>query len=313
MEPLTVERLHGIWAGLPVAWDDAFELDEDAAAADVAACCKAGVHGVYTGGTTGEFYAQDEDTFGRLVRRTARTAHEHGVPMQAGCTALSTKLVCRRIAIAAEAGADGIQLALPFWLPLQDDEAVGFFREVAGAAGDLPLILYRTERAKRDVGVDLFLRLKEAAPSLIGCKFTGGDLATLKTLIAALADVSFFVGEHLLPDGMKLGARGNYSSQVYLNPEVMLRYYEHCRRERWDEAAEIQRALKRFYSEGIAPLRERGLMDSAIDRVFATVRGFLRCGLRCQPPYAHATEEDVLALREWMRGHTPILLGPSDL
>jgi len=309
MGNLDYDRLHGIWAGLPVAWDASMELDESAAAADVEACCRAGVHGVYTGGTTGEFYAQDEDTFRRLIRLTVAAARFTGTPMQAGCTSLSTRLVCRRIEIAGEAGADGIQLALPFWLPLSDEESIAFFRDVTVAASGLPLILYDTERTKRRVSVELFRRLREVAPTLIGCKHTGDDMDVLKDYIQALPGVSFFVSEHLLPDGMRIGARGNYSSKVYLHPPFMLRYYQLCVEGCWDDVAPMQAALKRFYSEGILPLRDKGMVDSAIDRVFGTALGFVRCGLRCQPPYVHATQADVDALVAWMRKHTPILLG----
>ncbi len=308
MTALDFDRLHGVWAGLPVAWDDRMELDEEACRADVETLCRAGVQGVYTGGTTGEFYAQDEDTFARLVDLTAETAHEHDTPMQAGCTALSTRLVIRRIDIAREAGADGIQVALPFWLALSDDEVVAFFRDVAVAAGETPLILYRTERSKRLIDVDLFCRIKEIAPNLIGCKYTGADLDTLARLCEALPDVSVFASEHLLADAMRRGARGNYSSWVYLNPGPMLAYYEACRQGRWAEAEAFQADLKRFYGEGIRFLVDKGVCDTGIDRVFATVRGVLRCGLRCQPPYACASPEDVETLRAWMEQHTPDLL-----
>ena len=309
MTKLNYDRLHGMWAGLPVAWDDNLELDEDAYHADVKACCDAGMHGVYTGGTTGEFYAQDEALFRRIVKLTVDAAAPTATPTQAGCTALSTRLACRRIEIAAELGADGIQVALPFWLALSDDEAASFFREIAAAAGDLPIILYKTERTKRDVSVELFQWLREIAPTLIGCKFGGGGAKEVAPYLAALPDVSFFLGEHHLLDGMRLGVRGSYSSQVYLWPPVMLRYYELCRQGRWDDAKPIQLALGRLYTEGIRSILDKGMMDSAIDRVFGSVRGFLRCGLRCQPPYVHATQEDVDALRAWMETNTPILLG----
>ena len=53
----------GPWAGLPVAWDHKDRFDEQIYRSDVARCCKAGVPGVYTGGTTGEFYAMEFDEF----------------------------------------------------------------------------------------------------------------------------------------------------------------------------------------------------------------------------------------------------------
>lgn len=52
---MNVKRMTGPWAGLPVAWDEQYRFDEDAYRADVARCCEAGVPGVYTAGTTGEF------------------------------------------------------------------------------------------------------------------------------------------------------------------------------------------------------------------------------------------------------------------
>lgn len=308
MIALDFERLHGVWAGIPVAWDDRMELDEDACRADVETMCRAGVHGVYTGGTTGEFHAQDEDTFRRLVELTVETAHAHGTPMQAGCTGLTTRLAVRRIEIALDAGADGLQVALPFWLRLHDEEVVAFFRDVGAAAGKTPLVLYRTERSKRVVDVDLFRRIKDAAPNLIGCKYTGDDLDTLGRLCEALPDVSFFAGEPLLADAIRRGARGNYSSWVYLNPARMIGYYEDGRAGRWAQAEAFQADLRRFYGEGIRFLVDKQVCDSGIDRVFATVRGVLRCGLRCQPPYTCAAPEDVDTLREWMERNVPKLL-----
>ena len=53
--PLTRDTFTGPWAGLPVAWTDDDRFDEVTYRADVARCCQAGIPGVYTGGTTGEF------------------------------------------------------------------------------------------------------------------------------------------------------------------------------------------------------------------------------------------------------------------
>ncbi|MBN1347142.1 MAG: dihydrodipicolinate synthase family protein [Phycisphaerae bacterium] len=307
MATLDYERLHGIWAGLPVAWNESLDLDEDAYAADVEACCRAGAHGVYTGGTTGEFYAQDEQTFRRIVALTVSAARATDTPVQAGCTATSTRLVCRRIEIAAELGAHGIQIALPFWLAVSDAEALSFVKDVAAAAGNLPLILYKTDRSKRHIDANLARRLRDAAPTLIGCKFTGPQ-DDLREFIEALPELSVFVGEPSLPDAARVGARGSYSSLFYLRPDYMLRYYHLCEQRRFDEVAPMQSELKRLCDEGIRHLREKGMMDSGIDRVFATALGFLRCGLRCQPPYVHATRDDVETLKAWMRNHAPLLM-----
>ena len=50
---------------------------------------------------------------------------------------------------AAEAGADAIQLALPFWQEVPDSHVVGFFQDVSRASGGLPLSIYDTRSAKK--------------------------------------------------------------------------------------------------------------------------------------------------------------------
>ena len=56
---LTRDDLKGPWAGLPVAWDENLGFDEKAYRTDLERACKTGVPGVYTAGTTGEFYAME--------------------------------------------------------------------------------------------------------------------------------------------------------------------------------------------------------------------------------------------------------------
>ena len=67
---LTRKEMIGPWAGLPVAWDEHLMFDEDAYRADVERTCKAGVPGVYTGGTTGEFYAMEFDEWKAVTKVT---------------------------------------------------------------------------------------------------------------------------------------------------------------------------------------------------------------------------------------------------
>jgi len=50
------------------------------------------VHGIYTGGSSGRFYAQDDRTFERITAVACRGEHAIGVPVEIGCTALSTRV-----------------------------------------------------------------------------------------------------------------------------------------------------------------------------------------------------------------------------
>ena len=113
---LTRQNLHGVWCALIVPWNDRDEFDERRFVQEVRAYANTGIHGVYTGGTTGEYYAQDDATFERITALLCEHGHGIGVPVQAGCTTLSTRTAKQRIRVALRHKADAIQIAYPFWL-----------------------------------------------------------------------------------------------------------------------------------------------------------------------------------------------------
>lgn len=298
---LTAETLRGIWPALLTPWTPQEQVDEEAFQDEIRSFARAGVHGVYTGGTAGEFYAQDDATFDRITQLVCQTARPLGLRVQIGCTALSTRTVCGRIERARRAGADGIQVALPFWLPLNDDDVLGFFCDLANAADGSPLVLYHSGRAKRSIGPELLQRLCEQTPTLIGIKDTVSDEAHWRALRAAAPQLSFFGGDYCLLDRMRNGGQGTYSSLAGLNPMGMVRYYELCEHGRWDEASRWQQAATGLMQELLLPMvRDENLWDSAVDRI-QRVAGGGRCGLRCARPYRSGTRKHVERLRRWCR------------
>src|SRR5271165_3547627 len=94
--PLSVVRLKGMWAALLVTWTADDQLDEGTTRENVRRVCQAGVDGVYTHGTTGEFYAQSEEEWRRVASLTLEESKIYRVPCQIGCTALGTAEVIRR-------------------------------------------------------------------------------------------------------------------------------------------------------------------------------------------------------------------------
>lgn len=68
--PLTSDTLKGMWAGMPVPWTAQDQVDEEALRENVRRMCRAGAHGVYTHGTTGEFYAQTPEEWRQVARVT---------------------------------------------------------------------------------------------------------------------------------------------------------------------------------------------------------------------------------------------------
>ncbi len=306
---LTRENFAGPWAGLPVAWTDNDEFDEPTYRGDVERCCKAGVPGVYTGGTTGEFYAQEWDEFQRIARVTVEECKRHGTPVMIGCSATSTRGAAKRAAFAASLGADAVQVVLPFWMEVADDQIVPFYRAVADAAPRLALSIYETKRAKKCLTVAQHLQIHASVPQYQMLKAVGDTVGDTIDGCRALSEVvSVFVGESRWAELGPHGANGGCSSMIYWNPRVLLDSWKHLRERNWPALDEDRRKTDALLVALFATFGKRGFTDTAYDRLGGRAGGFLRTSLRNRAPYASPTEDDVITMRALFQQHYPELL-----
>lgn len=308
--PLTRKTLQGPWAALIVPWTDRDELDARRFAMEVSSYGGTGVSGVYTGGTTGEFYAQDDATFEKITEIACAEAHRAGLPVQIGATALSTRTTVRRIRVARRAGADALQLALPFWLELKDDEVERYVAEVTAAAGKTPVILYLTGRSKRKINPEFLGQLADKYPAFIGTKDTGASPGEVQAMLKLAPDLAIFGGEDFY-QRIPAGGRGGYCSVTGFNAAKVVELYNLCAAGRLNEAKPLADAMHRYTHEALVnPLvKEAGLWDSAIDRIQRVAGGGV-VGLRCQSPYRSGNEQHVQNLISWVKKNTPELLPP---
>lgn len=310
MTILNRETLTGPWAGLPVAWTNNDEFDEATYRADISRCCAAGVPGVYTCGTSGEFYAMEFDEFQSVTRAAVEEGHAAGKPVMIGCTSTYNLGAARRAAFAAECGADAIQAALPFWMAIGNTEVVPFFKEVARASGGLPLSIYETTRAKKVLTLDQHRAIKDAVPSYVMVKANEGTVGCTPEGCRELTEfVNVFIGEHELGTLGRVGAKGCCSSVVYWNPGLILRLWQQVTQQDWDNVDTTCTKLGRMFEFLGESFGNRGLTDTGFDRLGATACGFLKCGLRSRGPYPSATEDNIEILQNWYREHFPEMLG----
>lgn len=164
MQPLTVAQLRGTWASvlLPIGTDDAIDMARLERALDQ--MLGSGLHGIYTNGTAGEFHTLSDAEYDALHELVAGRCTDAGMAYQLGAGHPSGQLSLSRIRRAAALRPGAIQVVLPDWLPLRDDEAVDALARMAEVAGDVPLVLYNPPYAKTQVGPELFARLAERVP-----------------------------------------------------------------------------------------------------------------------------------------------------
>lgn len=305
---LTRDNFTGPWAGLPVAWTARNTFDEQTFRGDVARCCKLGMPGIYTGGTTGEFYAMEFDEFQAVARATVAEAHVHNKPAMIGVTSTYTLGACRRAAFAAEIGADAVQVALPFWMVVEDPQIVPFFREVSKACG-LPVSIYETTRSKKVLTIDQHRAVKDAVPNYIMVKANANTVGDTPEGCRALSEfTNVFVGEDRWAELGPCGARGGCSSVVYWNPKVLLPIWQAVEKKDWPAVNAGCAKLSRMFAFLGEQWGDSGYQDSAFDRLGGVASGVLKCGLQCRAPYPPATEKDAQILRDWYAKNWPEML-----
>lgn len=306
---LTRDTLIGPWAGLPVAWTNDDTFDEATYRGDVRRCCEIGMPGVYTGGTTGEFYAMEFDEFQAVARATVEECRAYDTPVIIGCSSTYTRGVLRRMEVAASLGADGVQIALPFWMPLDPDSITDFFKDVARGMGEMVLSVYETQRAKVTLTLDQHRAIKDAIPSYLMVKANDQTLGFTPDGCEALSEfTNVFVGEHVWDELGPRGAIGCCSALVYWNPRIILAHWENLKSGNWDAVKACCRKLKNlgaFYGSQYGP---QGLLDSAGDRMGGRAAGFLKTSLFSRGPYKRTRPEDVETLRQWYRDNFPEML-----
>lgn len=297
MRPLTAAAIRGTWATvlLPLGEDDQVlweELEEQ-----LERILAAGVDGVYTNGSAGEFWAQTENEFDRLSALVAAGCERAGVPFQLGAAYPSPQVALDRLRRARDHAPGAIQVILPDWFIPSDAEGVAFLERMAAEASPVPLVLYNPPHAKRVLTPAELDRLCAAVPAIAGLKVGGGDAGWYRVMRPLLDRVSVFVPGHHLASGHRQGAAGSYSNVACLNPRGAVAWWETMRRDP-DAALAVEARLRAFLDECVIPLqRDRGYCNAALDKLLAAVGGWCPLPTRLRWPYACVPDADVAGVR----------------
>jgi dihydrodipicolinate synthase/N-acetylneuraminate lyase len=306
---LDLNNLKGMWAGLPIPWDDKGMFDRDTFIENVCRCVDAKIPGIYTGGSTGEFYACDFELFQEITNSLIETVKGKDVLIQIGISSQTTEEVIRRGLYAIEKGADGLQVTFPYWSKLTENEAVNFYKDLDMAFKSFPLIHYDVHRNKYRLDKDILTKICNNSTGLIGVKFTGTELGKFADLALNFQNINFFTGELLLASAAPLGAKGSYSSLVYMCPPLMLKYFDFCISGKIKEAIEIQKKIiKLMQGLIILDLGNDADADAAFDKALSVTSGFLKNTLEVKKPYISVSSTKLEKFRDWVKVNVPEFL-----
>jgi 4-hydroxy-tetrahydrodipicolinate synthase len=172
--------LEGVYVPVVTPFDGDGGVDAPALTAVIERVLDAGVRGIVSCGTTGEYYALTE------AERIDVMAHTHAVAnrraqLVAGCNAGSTRIAVMLARAAGDMGYDALMLAAPPTSLPRPHELAAHFLAIAEASG-LPTILYNyPARSGVEIGFDC---LDEVAdhPLIVGIKESSGDFSRFLAL-----------------------------------------------------------------------------------------------------------------------------------
>ena len=187
-----------------------------------------GVHGLFVLGTTGEAPSLSYRLRRELITRVCQQV-AHRVPVLVGITDTSFIESVGVAQHAAQAGADAVVLATPYYFPAGQTELHDYVEHLVPEL-PLPLVLYNMPSLTK-VWFELeTLQRLTSFKQIIGIKDSSGDLsyfASLMTLRDQRPDWSIMIGpEAMLPQAMALGGNGGVTGGANPFPKLFVELYE---------------------------------------------------------------------------------------
>jgi 4-hydroxy-tetrahydrodipicolinate synthase len=244
---LTRSNLHGVWAAIATPFDDDDRFDAEVLRENMRRLHAAGVHGIYTTDSDGEFYAIELDEYQRIIDVFSEEAHRLGIPTQVGVTWTNTRGIVNRLRYAAERGILGAHVGHPYFMPMSSESYRVFWEDVRQAVPEsFALIHYNTPRVHNYQRGPDYAVLQGEISNLVGTKHVGSDFPEFLTLVSEAPELSHFTSEHAFTPYTLFGARGIYSWFVNFNAHYMVAWYDDLCAGRWQEAIHRQRRMHAF-------------------------------------------------------------------
>ena len=243
---LTRDKMEGVYALIPTPFTGDGKFDEDAFRENVQKLCSAGVHGIATTGTVGEFHTIPWEDHKRLIKALVEEVKE-GVVAIAGCSGVNTGESVRKTKFAEDCGADAVMNVVPFYLTLSKAECIEYFKDLSEACPNIGIVVYNIPETTKVLLDATDYRELAALPNLCGSKEMVPDFCHWLNLVRATNLAHMHVDTLFVPTMMWHG-RGVFSGVVCLKPELVLGAYEACKAGNWAKAMDLQFQISEIYN-----------------------------------------------------------------
>lgn len=218
-----------------------------------------GVHGLFPFGTTGEFYALNDEEYIKGLE-TVRDAvagktTRSGKPIQliAGCSHITTREVIRLIKLVEQVGGyDAVSVLTPMFVSQTQEELYTYYKTIADST-TMPVLMYNNPpKTNVNIAPATAARLAHDCGNIIGIKDSSGDMTScgeyLRLTAAERDHFNVIMGrDTMIYAGLHYGCSGAVASCANVAPRVVADIYDKFMEGDWKGALEAQYRL--------APLR----------------------------------------------------------
>lgn len=221
-----VELATGIITPVLTPRDESGNVDDEAARGHMRQLLDAGIHGLFTAGTAGEYFALTLADR-RRITEIALEVSSGRVPVYMGVTGDDTRSSIEQAKLAQEINADAITVMAPSGSKFSPDELHEHFRSIAGALS-IPMVIYdnpgRTGVKIPFKTIELLSRIE----NIVGIKDSTGDNSLTCEYVRVL-DSSFSVmagRDTLILQTLIMGGKGAVAATSNVAPRLVVEIYE---------------------------------------------------------------------------------------
>lgn len=187
-----------------------------------------GVHGLFILGTTGEAPSLSHRLRHAFIERVCAQVSGR-VPVLVGIADTSFVESVNMARKAAEAGAQGLVLAPPYYFPAGQPELLEYLKHLLVELS-LPLFLYNMPNRPKPVFEPDTVKAAAELPRVVGLKDSSADMIYFHQLLSLMEDrpdFSLLMGpEQLLAETILLGGHGGVCGGANLAPRLYVDLYE---------------------------------------------------------------------------------------
>lgn len=238
------KTLNGIIVAMITPMRDDESVDEAGLASVARYLIAHGVHGLFPGGSQGEFFALNTGERQQVLETTVEAA-AGDIPVVAHVGAVTTREAVALARHAERAGAGAVGACTPYFVKPNEDELYRYYADIC-AAVRLPVLAYdNVGRTGVPLPPRLIARLAAEIPNFCGIKDSSGDLTQFaEHMRLNTPGFSAFVGrDSLIYAALLHGGAGAVTATANVVPDLAVGIYDAVKAGKLSEARELQQKL----------------------------------------------------------------------